>query len=141
LGLAVYASNYIPNLATLAKPLWDLAKSKDVFKFEDIHIEAMKAIKKALTTSALGYFDINWHTELHTDASPVGLSLVCLQKNPEKNNDYKIISFGSRTLTDVESRYSQVEKEALAIVWACQKMKLRLQGNHFKISQTIERLS
>ena len=106
LGLAVYANNYIPNLATLAKPLWDLAKSKEVFKFEDAHIDAMNAIKKALSTSALGYFNINWHTELHTDASPVRLSLVCLQKNPEKVNDHKIISFGSRTLTDVETRYS-----------------------------------
>ena len=133
LGLAVYAANYIQDLATLAKPLWDLSKTSGEFKFDSVHSDAIKSIKKALTTKALGYFNIRWLTELHTDASPIGLSLVCVQVNPENSNDRKIITYGSRTLTDVERRYSQVEKEALAIVWACEKMSLRLLGSHFKI--------
>ena len=102
LGLAVYAANYIQDLATLAKPLWDLSKTSGEFKFDSVHSDAIKSIKKALTTKALGYFNIRWLTELHTDASPVGLSLVCVQVNPENSNDRKIITYGSRTLTDVE---------------------------------------
>lgn len=47
LGLAVYAGNYIPDLATLAKPLWDLSKERE-FKFEKVHSDAIKAIKDAL---------------------------------------------------------------------------------------------
>jgi hypothetical protein len=45
---------------------------------------------------------------LIVDASPVGLAALLTQEG-------KIIAYSSRALTDVESRYSQTEKEALTI--------------------------
>jgi hypothetical protein len=55
-------------------------------------------------------------TFVTVDASPVGLSGILSQRTHGLDDD-KIISYASRALTAVETRYSQTEKEALAIVW------------------------
>jgi hypothetical protein len=51
----------------------------------------------------------------------VGLGAVLAQINPSDSKDQKIVCFQSRLLSDVERRYSKVEKEALAVVWACER--------------------
>jgi hypothetical protein len=65
------------------------------------------------------------------DASPVGLGAVLSQSNPDNNKQNNVIMYLSRLLTEVEKRYSQVEKEALAIVWACERLFLYLFGKEF----------
>ena len=65
----------------------------------------------------LAYFDVNAIAQLVTDASPVGLGAVLIQ---EQKGNRCVIAYASRSLSDVERRYSQTEKEALAIVWACE---------------------
>ena len=88
-------------------------------------------IKEQLTGDrVMAYFDQNKETELITDASPFGLSAILLQKTPGRE-DRKVVVYASRSLSDVESRYSQTEKEALAIVWAIEKLHVYLYGSHF----------
>jgi hypothetical protein len=60
------------------------------------------------------------------DASPVGLGALLVQEG-------KVISYGSRALNDVETRYSQTEREALAVVWGCEHYHLYLFGQDFKV--------
>ena len=50
------------------------------------------------------------------DASPVGISAILAQREPN-SQQYKIISYASRQLKLVERRYSQTDREALALVW------------------------
>ena len=52
------------------------------------------------------------------DASPVGLSAILTQV--DANNIRRIISYASRSLSDIEQRFSQTEREELACVWACE---------------------
>ena len=58
-----------------------------------------------------GYYDKNAETQVIADASPVGLGAVLTQKQGE---DYRVICYASRSLTDTEKRYSQTENEALS---------------------------
>jgi len=67
------------------------------------------------------------------DASPVGLGAVLRQQNPANPSERHIVALASRALTDVERRYSQIEKEALAIVWACERLQLYLLGRKFQL--------
>jgi len=45
----------------------------------------------------------------------------------------RAVCYVSRALTDVEQRYSQTGKEALAIVWACERLHLYLYGTKFEL--------
>ena len=43
------------------------------------------------------------------------------------------IAFASHTLADSEQKYSQIEKEALALVWGIRRFQQYLLGNHFTL--------
>ena len=73
----------------------------------------------------LAYFDKDAHTRVIADASPVGLGAVLVQ---DKNGESRVVCYASRSLSSVERRYSQTEKEALALVWACERFNLYLLG-------------
>lgn len=77
----------------------------------------------------MSYFYPGRETELIVDASPVGLGAILCQKD-EKGVTY-MVAYASRSLSDVERRYSQTEKEALAIVWSCEHFHLYIYGHPF----------
>jgi hypothetical protein len=78
----------------------------------------------------MAYFDQAKETHLTTDASPWGLSAILSQKAPGQQ-ECRIVAYVSRSLTSVEQRYSQTEKEALAIIWATERLHTYLCGGHF----------
>ena len=85
-----------------------------------------------LTSEAtIAYFDPHKETELTTDASPVGLSAILSQRTPGQN-DRQVVAYASRSLSDV-GRYSQTEKEALAIVWAIEQLHLHHYRKQFTL--------
>ncbi len=74
---------------------------------------------------------VSWHTLiLIADASPVGLGAVLTQ---QQDGEMQVISYASRTLSSVEYCYSQTEKEALSIIWACVRFNVYLYGIDFEI--------
>jgi hypothetical protein len=68
------------------------------------------------------------------DASPVGLACVMAQYNPAKPKEKYIVMNVSRSLTAVERRYCQVEREALAVVWACERRHYYIYGCEFDLN-------
>ncbi|CAB4028592.1 Hypothetical predicted protein [Paramuricea clavata] len=65
----------------------------------------------------MSHFDQNMPTEIIVDASPVGLAALPVQAG-------KVISYASRVLSDIESRYSQTEREMLAVVWGGSRFQI-----------------
>ena len=84
------------------------------WEWTDRHEHALKnALVEAPVTA---YFDPDKPTEISVDASPVGLAAILAQSDPVTGNKH-VVTYASRSLTPVEQRYSQMEREALAVVW------------------------
>ena len=71
-------------------------------------------------------FDRLSDTYLHTDASRNGLGFALLQRRPDSS--LTAIQYGSRFVTEAESRYAITELEMLAVTWAINKCRLYLAG-------------
>ena len=93
---------------------------------------AFDALKNSLANAeTLAYFDSNAEeTKLITDASPVGLGAVLTQV---QGGCERVVAYASRSLTDVERRYSLTEKEALGLVWGCERFHVYLYGVEFTL--------
>ena len=84
----------------------------------------------------MSYFDPTKHTELHVDASRFSLGGILTQTTPG-HDDSKVIAYASRSLTDAESKYSQIEREALAVVFGIEHFHLYLYGHEFTLKSLI----
>lgn len=60
----------------------------------------------------------------------MGLGAVLVQEHKGEN---RVICYASRGLSEVERRYSQTEREALGLVWACEKFHVYLYGIEFEL--------
>lgn len=131
LGLVNYLSKFIPNLATLTYPLRQLTVQNQKFVWGFEQQAAFAKLKEHMSCpTTLGYFDDSARTQLVADASPVGLGAVLIQINEQGP---RIIAYASKSLSDVERRYAQIEKEALALVWAVEHFHFYLYGRSFEL--------
>ena len=127
LGMAQYVARFIPKFATIVSPLRELTKQDVNWCWDQRCETAYQALKDALTnTSTMTYFDPNVPSVVLADASPCGLGAILTQNG-------KVVSYTSRALSDVEQRYSQTEREMLAVVWCAEHFHLYLYGESFTI--------
>ena len=133
MGFVNFCSNSIPELAINAKSLWQMTHNNKPKKLVwiDETISKFNMIKDTVVTTALSYFNTKWDTVLEVDAGPEGAGAVLYQVEPDKTNTKHIVSFWSQAFSSVEQRYSQVEKEALGVVLACEKFRIYLVGKKF----------
>lgn len=129
LGKATYYNSFIPDLATTARPLRDMLL-QEPFKWTKDADRAYTVLKNILISpQVLIPYDPTLPLVLATDASQVGLGAVLSHRLP--NDTERPIAYASRTMTSTEQKYPQIDKEALAIVWACQKFFYYLYARHF----------
>ncbi|XP_064638332.1 uncharacterized protein K02A2.6-like [Lineus longissimus] len=74
-------------------------------------------------------------TKVMADAGPVGLGAILIK---EQHGIHRVVSYASRSLTPVERRYSQTEKEALGLVWACEKFHPLIRKEDIRKEDNIE---
>lgn len=152
LGMLNYLTKYIPNLSNLLHPLRNLTKNNVVWQWTVDHTETLNNIKNIITKIPnLQIFDSKCKIELQTDASLTGIGGCLLQNG-------KPVAFCSRSLTEAEVRYPQIDKELLSICFAFKKFhnfvygrKVLVKTDHrplvsicnkefYKISNRIQRL-
>ncbi|KAK3731996.1 hypothetical protein QZH41_005497 [Actinostola sp. cb2023] len=131
LGLVNYCARFIPEFATMSEPLRQLTRKYAEWSWGQVEQDSFDKLKASLTSDCvMAHYDPAAETHLRVDASPVGLGAILLQC---QDGVSRPVAYASRTLTDVERRYSQTEKEALAVVWGCEKFHLYLYGTEFTL--------
>ena len=127
LGMTNFLAAHIPNVSTITAPLRSLLKSDTPFTWGPEQATALTKIKEILSTApVLSYFDSTVTSTIQADANQYGLGACLLQRG-------KPIAYASRSLTPAESNYTQIEKELLAIVFACQKFHQYIYGFPTKV--------
>lgn len=113
LGLAQYLSKFLPHLSDITKPLRELTQQDTEWVWGPEQAAALQRLKTAVSsTPVLRYYNVKEEVTLQCDASQTGLGASLLQNGQP-------VAYASRALTDTETRYAQIEKELLAIVFAC----------------------
>ena len=131
LGMVNQLGKFIPNLAEMTKPLRDLLSKKNLWTWGRHQEKTFQTIKQSLSSQVvLAYYDMSKPTMVSADSSSYGLGSVLLQQH---DNIWKPVAYASRSLTPVEQRYGQIEKECLAITWSCEKFQDFLIGLKFHV--------
>ena len=113
LGLAQYLSKFLPRLSDITKPMRELTQNDVQWTWGTAQEASLEALKKAvMSTPVLRYYNLQEEVTIQCDASQFGLGAALLQNGQP-------VAYASRALTDAETRYAQIEKELLAIVFAC----------------------
>ena len=140
-GLLNYYRDFILSFATIAAPLSDLTKKgmPNRVSWGEAQEKAFVTLQKALLSRPiLKLPNYSKPFVLQTDASNVGVGASLMQKYEDKLHP---IAFASKKLTAAEQKYSTLEKECLAIVWAVKKYKLFLAGTKFVLQTDHKPLS
>ena len=139
LGLTGYYRQFCPSYSSIAIPLTDLTKSKmpNKINWTPQAIAAFIELKSKLVHSPiLKLPEVEKGFMLRTDASGYGLGAVLLQ---EQDGILLPVSYASKKLLPRQQRYSVIERECLAIVWAIDHFKTYLFGRPFVLQLTIKR--
>ena len=121
-GLVQYLSKFMPKLSDMSAPLRQLMKESNSFIWSSTQQKAFDSIKMAMTQlPVLRFYDIKDAVTIQCDASKDGLGAVLLQCGQP-------IAYASRALTPAETRYAQIEKECLAIVFAAERFDHYIYG-------------
>lgn len=127
LGMVTYLAKFIPNLSAITHPMRLLLEKDAEFIWTPQQSQAFNEIKNALSsTPVLRYYNVNEDVTLQADASSYALGAALLQASQP-------IAYASRSLTKAELNYPQIEKEALAIRFACLKFHEYVYGKRLTV--------
>ena len=120
--LISYLSKFLPHLSDLTKPLRELTQKEIEWCWGETQENAFRQLKEAVTrTPVLRYYNVKEPVTIQCDASQTGLGAALLQNGQP-------VAYASRTLSSAETRYAQIEKELLAIVFACERFEAYIYG-------------
>ena len=127
LGMANYLQRFAPNLSEVTAPLRDLLKEDNQFLWDAAQERSFQKLKKTISEApVLKFFDPKDSVEIQCDASDRGLGC-CIMQNGQP------CAYASRSMTDTEVHYAQIEKEMLSIVFAVERFEQCVYGRPVKV--------
>ena len=132
LGLLTYYSRFLPNMATTLSPLYKLLRNNVKWQWTSSEAKAFQKSKELLTSNTLlVHFNPSHKLTLMCDASPYGVGAVLSQIDAQGIE--RPVAYASRTLSQPEKNYSQLEKEALALIFGTKRFHNYLYGRSFTL--------
>jgi hypothetical protein len=131
LSMCSYYRKFIHRFAELCGGLFELTHLGTPFVWTDAEERAFCDIKQRLVNAPiLAHPNFEHPFIVQTDASDHGLSAVLVQRFDMQE---RVITYLSRTMQAAEKKWDTREKEALAIIWACESLRPYLIGSKFII--------
>ena len=122
LGMVQYLSKFLPRLSDITKPLRNLTRQDAEWHWHEPQERAFEQLREAGSVSPiLRYYNLREKVAIQCDASQHGLGAVLPQGEQP-------VAYASRALPPTEENYEQIEKELLAIVFACEKFDACIYG-------------
>ena len=132
LGAVNYYRRYLPKLSAVIAPLERLRTKTVKWQWTTTERDAFQKLKMLLSSKqVLTFYDPKLPLKVDTDASSGGIGAVLSHILP--NGEERPIEFISRTLSPAERNYAQIDKEALAIVWALKRLHIYLYMRRFTL--------
>ena len=133
LGSVQFYAKFLPShLATVVEPLHRLTRKNTPWQWEDEQQKAFDQLKNWLSSdNVLVHFDSTLPIGLACDASNVGIGAVLFHRYPDGSE--RPIFNVSKKLTNAQRNYSQIQKEALSIVFGLKKFYQYLYGRKFHL--------
>ena len=132
LGLCSYFRSLIPKYTESAFPLTQLTRKSVNFRWSEKEKASFDSLRKALQgPPILKIFDPSLLSELHTDASKVGIGAILVQRNPDGTP--RVISYFSKRLSKEQENWSTTDQEGLAVVEGIEKFDCYLRPFKFSV--------
>ena len=128
MGMTKYLQKFAPGLSQVTAPLRMLLKDNTEVKWDStIHDKCFTQVKKIITEApVLKFYKPTEEVTIHCDASQYGLGACLMEKGLPT-------AYASRSLSNTEANYAQIEKELLAIVFGVEKFERYLYSRKFTV--------
>ncbi|CAG9133253.1 unnamed protein product [Plutella xylostella] len=134
LGLVSYFRKFIQSFAQIAYPLTKLLKKNSMWEWTTVQQDSFDILKsKLVERPVLALYDPTAETELHTDASKIGIGGILLQRPMGSQDPFHPVAYYSRQTTPEERNFHSYELETLAVICALKKFRVYLLGKPFKV--------
>ena len=128
LGMANYSANFIQHHSETTAPLRRLTTKNARFQWTNECQKAFETLKEAMASPpVMTYYDPKRPTLLIVDGSKYGFASMLMQEDPE-TGEHRVVRYNSRSTTQPESRYAQIEIESAAVEFAIKRNHLYLYG-------------
>ena len=127
-----YYGKFVPNLASLLHPMYELLKANQRWVWSKVCEEAFSQAKNHLVEApVLVHYDPKYPIRVAVDTSNYGIGAVLSHTYPDGSE--QPIAFASRTLSSQERNYPQVENEALSLIFGIRKFHKYVYGQKFTV--------